>query len=206
MNSPTASLPAKRIAYQGAPGAFGHEACLAFAPDCEPLARASFADVAAAVAAGEAELGMLPLENSRAGPVPGVAELIARWGERPPGEVRLAVAAEHVLAVRLHLLALPGVALEEVRWAVSHEMALRQCALRLAALGLESERAANTAVAARDLARRDRAALASRAAAELYGLAVLREDMQDDPDNATRFAIVMRAPSPPLAGERAGGE
>lgn len=170
------------VAYQGAPGAFAHQACLAFAASHEPVAYASFADVAAAVAAGEAALGMLPLENSGAGLVPGVAELIAG----------LVVVAEHVLPVRLHLLALPGVALAEVRTVVSHEMALRQCAGSLRALGLAGERAANTAVAARDLAGRDRAALASAAAAEIYGLTVLRADMQDDPDNRTRFALVRR--------------
>ena len=201
-------LPGNKIAYQGAPGAFGHEACLAFASGHEPVACGSFADVAAAVAAGEVELGMLPVENSRAGRVPGVAELIAGWGERFPGESRgpesapprplpgkfhgLVVVAEHVLRVRLHLLALPGVALGDVRTAVSHPMALRQCARNLAELGLALEEAQNTAAAARDLAGRDRAALASAAAAEIYGLSVVRGDMQDDPNNRTRFAVVRR--------------
>lgn len=177
------------IAYQGAPGAFGHQACLAFLPGREAIAKASFAEVAAAVAAGEAELGMLPLENSRAGPVPGVAELIAASG--------LAVLAEHALPVRLHLLAPAGVRLAEIRTAVSHPMALRQCAASLARLGLATEEAENTAIAARDLAGRDRAALASEAAAALYGLTIVEADMQDDPGNATRFALVARRSAAP---------
>lgn len=202
------------VAYQGVPGAFGHEACLAFLPGHAPRPQPSFAAVAAAVAAGAADFGMLPLANGRAGPVPGVAELIAAWGAGCPGgskgraapvtatsaplpsqgtEGCLIVAAEHVLPVRLHLMALPGVALEEVRTAVSHAMALRQCAGSLAALGLASQEAENTALAARDLARRDRATLASAAAARIYGLTVLRADMQDDPDNGTRFAVLVRS-------------
>jgi prephenate dehydratase len=173
-----------KVAYQGAPGAFGHEACLAFLPRFEPEARESFAEVARAVAGGEAERGILPLANSQAGPVPGVAEAIAGHGLR--------VLAERLLPVRMHLLALPGVTLAEVRTVVSHPMALRQCAGRLGALGLTLAEAPNTAVAARDLRRRDRAVLASKAAATAYGLIVLVRDMHDDPANATRFAVVAR--------------
>ena len=65
-----------RIAYQGEAGAFGHEACFLFMPDCEPMAQPSFRDVPAAVLAGKAERGVLPLANSIAGPVPGNAELL----------------------------------------------------------------------------------------------------------------------------------
>jgi len=174
-----------RVAYQGAPGAFGHQAALAFCPGCEPLPHDTFEAVARSVAGGLAERGVLPVENSRAGPVSGVSEIIGTSGVR--------VLSEHALPVRMHLLALPGVALAEIRLVRSHPVALLQCAGKVAALGLEAEPAANTAVAARDLRTRDRAVLASAAAAEAYGLAILVSDMQDDPDNATRFAVIAAA-------------
>lgn len=173
-----------RVAYQGAPGSFGHQAALAFCAGCEPEARETFEEVAAAVMSGATERGVLPVENSRAGLVAGVAEIIAESGVR--------ILGEHALQVRMHLLALPGVALADVKTVVSHPVALRQCAETLAALGLVPEPASNTAVAARALRSRDKAVLASDEAAQAYGLAILRRDLQDDPGNATRFAIIAR--------------
>ena len=173
-----------KAVYPGAPGAFSHEACLAFLPECEAEPRATFDQVADAVAAGEAERGILPLANGRAGPVEGVAELIERAGLR--------ILAEHDLPVRMHLLALPGVTLGQVRAVASHPVALRQCAQRIAVLGLKPRFAPNTALAARDAADARTAILASEAAADLYGLAILERDLQDDPCNATRFAILAR--------------
>lgn len=174
-----------RVAYHGAPGAFGHQACLAFLGGHRPEPRDSFRAVAEAVARNETERGILPLENSRAGTVAGVRALIEASG--------LVVLDEPVLPVRMHLLALPGVALAAIGTVVSHEMALKQCARSIAALGLETELAANTALAARALRARDKAVLASEAAAAAYGLAIVRRDMHDDPDNATRFAVLGRA-------------
>jgi len=182
------------IAYQGAPGAFGHEACLAFLPGEETRALPSFEAVAAAVAAGEAEAGLLPLANSRAGAVEGVRALIEGAG--------LIVAAEHRLPVRMHLLALPGSTLAEVRTVVSHPVALRQCAEHIARLGLAEEEASNTAVAAKKLCDPAKAVLASQAAAALYGLRILASDLQDDPDNATTFALVTLPPLPGRQGSR----
>jgi prephenate dehydratase len=173
------------IAYAGAPGAFAHEAALMFAPGQVAIPFVDFAAVAEAVASGAAELGVLPMRNSRAGEVPGIAALLA--------DDRLAVIDEHVMPVRVHLLALPGVALDEVTVIASHPVALAQCAEHLAALGVPTEEASNTAVAAAALDRRDRAVLASEAAATAYGLAVLKRDMHDDPDNATRFALFRKA-------------
>jgi prephenate dehydratase len=168
-----------RIAYQGGPGAFSHEACLAFAPGWEPVAHPTFEGVVEAVAAGATERGILPIKNRYAGPVPGVEPLLGR----------IARIEEHELAVRLHLLALPGARLEEIEAVVSHPMAIAQCAETLAALGLRSEEAANTALAAEALDSRAKGVLASEAAASAYGLQILKRDMHDRPDNATRFAI-----------------
>jgi prephenate dehydratase len=172
------------IFYAGVPGAFAHEACLAFVPGEEAVPVASFADVAAGVAEGRAPLGMLPLENKIAGEVPGVRALIEA--------ARLRIEVEHVLPVRLHLVGLAEAELGEVRVVASHPMALRQCARSLARLGLQVEEAENTAVAVQNLANRDRAALGSEAAALIYGRKVLLRDLQDEEGNATRFGIVSR--------------
>ena len=176
-----------RVAYQGEPGAFSHEACQRFLPEAEAVRMASFADVVAAVTNGETELGVLPEENSAAGVVPEVRALL----DGSP----LAIVARHQLPIRMHLMAVPGTAIESVRTVVSHPIALAQCAQTLRALGLETEEAQNTAGAAKALATsRDpsRAVLASSAAAEAYGLAILKRDMQDREDNATRFVVLAR--------------
>ena len=157
-----------------------------FTPERVAMPVIDFAAVAEAVASGAAEFGVLPVRNSRAGEVPGVAALLA--------DARLEVVEERALAVRVHLLALPGVALDEVVMIASHPVALAQCAEHVAELGIATEEASNTAVAAGALDRRDRAALASEAAALAYGLTVLKRDMHDDPDNATTFALIRKAP------------
>jgi prephenate dehydratase len=173
------------IAYLGEPGAFSHEACLKFVPDHEPLARPSFAGVIAAVVKGEADLGILPVENSGAGPVEEARALLAACG--------LPIVATHSLQVRMHLLGLPGATLDDVTTVISHPMALAQSARSLETLGLATETATNTAIAARMLqARQDKAiaVLASEAAAAIYGLEILRRDVHDDPDNRTLFTVI----------------
>ena len=173
-----------RIAYQGMAGAFSHEAALAFAADCEALAEATLADVVEAVLSGIAERGILPMANSAAGPVPGNRELLDDW--------RLSIIKTQPLLVRMHLLALPGVVIEEVRTVVSHPMALAQCASNLKGLGVATEEASNTAVAAAELVQRDRAVLASEAAARVYGLDIVRRNLHDQNDNFTIFSIFER--------------
>lgn len=169
------------IAYQGVPGAFGHEACLRFRPDHEPVAEPSFAAVIAAVEERRAELGMLPLANSEAGET-GARPLIER--------ARVRIVDEPVLEVRMHLLGLPGARLEALRTVVSHPVALRQCARTLGALGLATREADNSAIAAARLSDPSEAALASSAAARIYGLLILKADVHDRSDNATRFAVL----------------
>jgi len=172
------------IAYAGAPGAFAHEAAIAFAAGHVAIPFVDFRAVAEAVASGAAELGILPTANRRAGSVPGVAELLANPA--------LMTVSNHDLPVCVHLLALPGVTMDEVCVIASHPVALMQCAEHLAALGVATEEASNTAVAAASLAERDRGVLASEAAADAYGLAILKRDMHDDPDNVTSFALIRR--------------
>ena len=175
------------VAYQGVPGAFAEEACRLFLPGCEAVAKPSFAAVVRAVVQGETELGMLPRENSTAGLVPGIDELIGGSG--------LVVHGCHPLPVRLHLMARPGVAFKEIETVTSHPMALAQCTNFLQRNGLASDQAENTAAAAqalRESGDRTRAVVASETAAATYGLTILRRDVHDRPDNVTTFCVVAR--------------
>ena len=156
-----------KVAYQGVPGAFSHEACLTFLADCEPFGKPTFANVIEAVEQGETEFGMLPYENSAVGPVEEVHRLLA--------DCPLAIVARHVLPIRMHLLGLPGARLGDVTTAVSHPMALKQCAA--------------TAVL---LADPTNAVLASEFASKAYGLTILKRDMQDHPDNSTIFVVLAK--------------
>ena len=176
------------VAYQGQPGAFGHEACLTFVPGHTPVARSSFSDVIASVANGDTDLGVLPMENSCAGPVSEVQQLLST--------TELPVLSIHKLPVRMHLLAREGSSLDRIRVVISHPVAIRQCAETLRALGLNSEGASNTAAAAKlvaEIGDSTIAVLASEAAARLYGLAILRRDVHDRPDNTTTFCVLGRA-------------
>ena len=171
-----------KVAYQGVPGAFSHEACLALLDGCEPFGQPSFAAVIDAVQHGATELGVLPYENNAVGPVEEVHKLLA--------DCPLPVVARHVLPIRIHLLGLPGADLAAVSTAVSHPMALKQCAETLGRMGLVSKPASNTAVAAQALADPTHAVLASGAAADAYGLIILQHDMQDHEDNSTMFVVI----------------
>ena len=177
-----------RIAYAGHPGAFGELACLARFPDAEPVGHADFAKACAALVDGESDHAVIPFENSIAGKVPGVAELLAGL----PVE-RIGVQAQ---PVAFHCLAPHGTRLEDMETIASHPMALAECRLFLSRLRVREEEAADTAGAASALAEsgsRRRAALASSRAAELYDLAILEADVQDSADNITYFAVLRRA-------------
>lgn len=171
------------VAYSGAEGAFAHEACLRFVPEHRPISLPTFSDVVYAVQHGNADLGMLPIANNAAGET-GARELVAKAG--------LVMIQEHSLPVRMHLLGMPSAKLEQIRTVVSHPVALLQCIRTLSAMGVQTEETSNTAVAAKMLENPDRGVLASEAAADLYGLTILRRDVHDRPDNATQFAIVAR--------------
>jgi prephenate dehydratase len=172
------------VAYHGVPGAFSHEACLRFVPGEEPVGLASFADVIRAVEQGEADVGVVPLENNNAGGVDEVQQLLKGSS--------LKVVGEHRLPVRIHLLGLPESSLDGIRTAVSHPMAIKQCRDNLAALGLVPEEASSTSVAAQTLSDPTKAVLASEAAADAYGLVVLKRNVHDHEVNDTTFVVVSR--------------
>lgn len=175
-----------KVAYAGEPGAFGEQAARLL-PDAEPLPCPSFAAVFEAVASGTAERGVVPLHNSRAGMVEEVVRLLARSP--------LQVADRVALRVRHALLALPRARLEDIRRVASHPQALAQCSRFLQQHAWELLARGTTSGAARQLAEegdRGCAVVARAAAAEIYGLTVLAEGIEDDPDNTTRFAVIRR--------------
>jgi len=183
----TPSLP--KIVFQGEPGANSHLACREAYPDHQAVPCATFEDALAAVANGEAELGMIPIENSVAGRVADIHHLMPVAG--------LHIVAEWFLPVRHQLMGPPGAVLRDIRSVESHVMALGQCRNVIRRLKLRAIVAADTAGSARkvaELADRSRAAIASRLAAEIYGLEILAENIEDEAHNTTRFIVLAREP------------
>jgi len=180
-------LAKTRVVFQGEPGANSHIACLEVYPDCEPVLQPTFEDCFQAISTGEADLGMIPIENSLAGRVADIHHLL------PTSE--LSIIGEHFMPVHHQLLGVRGTKLADLEVVQSHVHALGQCRRIVRELGLSAEVAADTAGSARyiaELGDPKRGAFASRLAAEIYGLDVLREDVEDEAHNTTRFVILSR--------------
>ncbi len=174
-----------KIAYQGEPGANSHIACLEAYPDCEPLSCRTFEDAFQAVKEGEAHLAMIPIDNSVAGRVADIHHLLPASN--------LHIIGEHFLRVHHQLLALLGVSIETIQSVHSHVHALGQCRKLIRELGLKAVVAVDTAGAARELMEikdKSRAVIATRLAAEIYGLHILRENIEDETHNTTRFVVL----------------
>jgi len=178
------------IAFQGVPGAYSDLAARSAYPGWATLPSPSFETAMEAVRSGRAALAMLPCENSLAGRVPDIHRLLPDSG--------LAVVGEHYERVEHCLLARPGTPIGALRRAHSHPMALGQVLKVIAELGLEPVIQADTAGAAQMIAREGTeadAAIASSLAAEVYGLEILRRNVEDAAHNTTRF-YVMACPRP----------
>src|SRR4051812_22443563 len=175
----------KRIAYQGEPGANSHLVCREHYPDLEALPCASFEDVFAAVESGEADLAMIPIDNSIAGRVADIHHFL------PASDLH--IIAEHFLRIRFSLLGIPGAPLEGIRTVHSHVHALGQCRRVIREHGLVPVISGDTAGAAREVAEAgdpSQAAIAPPLAAEIYGLEILARDVEDEDDNTTRFVVL----------------
>jgi len=174
-----------RIAFQGEPGAYSHEACRKARPDMEALACRTFEDAIESVRSGDAELAMLPVENSTYGRVADIHSMLPASG--------LHIIEEAFVRVHINLLGLPGVQLEEITHAMSHTVLLGQCKSFLQKHAIHRITGADTAGSARHVAaagEQTTAALASELAGEIYGLDVLARHIEDQSSNTTRFLIM----------------
>ena len=176
-----------KIAFQGEPGANSHLAIADAYPEAEPVPYATFEDALAAIGSGEVELGMIPIENSVAGRVADIHHLLPGSG--------LFIVGEWFLPIRHQLMAPRDAKLSDIRTVESHVHALGQCRRIIRQLGVKPIVAADTAGSARDIAERgdkSAAAIASRLAAQIYGLQILAEDVEDEAHNTTRFVVLAR--------------
>ena len=172
-----------KIAYQGVPGAFSEAAAAALFPTAELTPQRTFGEVFAALADGSVAGAVVPVENSHAGMVADVYDLLRE-------DAGATIVAEAIVRVRYGLLGVPGATIEGIKVARSHPQALAQCDTFLRAHGIEPEVAYDTAGAAADVARAadpQVAALASGRAARRYGLTVLADGIETSASNATRF-------------------
>jgi prephenate dehydratase len=177
----------KTVAFQGEPGANSHLAIHEVYPGCTALPCATFEDAFTAISSGEADLGMIPIENSVAGRVADIHHLMPESG--------LHIIAEHFMPVRHQLLAVKGATLKDIKTVESHVHALGQCRKVIRLLGIKPVVNADTAGSAREIAEvgdKTRAAIATRLAAEVYGLTILKEDIEDEAHNTTRFIVLAR--------------
>ena len=180
------------IAFQGLPGAYSDLACRTGYPGMTPLPCHTFEHAMDAVRSGAAALAMLPCENSLAGRVPDIHTLLPGSG--------LSIIGEHFQRVEHCLLGPPGAVLSDVRRVHSHSVALGQVRAILHELDADAVVEADTAGSAKLVAewgRREDAAVASALAAEIYGLHVLRANVEDAAHNTTRFYVVAREPRMP---------
>ena len=177
----------RRITFQGEPGANSHIACRDAFPDYEAVPCATFEDAFAQVENGVAELAMIPIENSVAGRVADIHHLMPHS--------TLHIVGEYFLPLSHQLMAVKGASLSTLKSVQSHVMALGQCRRVIRDLKLTPVIGADTAGSAREIAEAadvTRAAIASRLAAEIYGLEILSENIEDEAHNTTRFIILSR--------------
>lgn len=192
--------PATTLAYFGPEATFTQEALLS-EPDLAAAALTPLPSITAvleAVARGDVEAGFVPIENAIEGTVSATIDGLIH-------DVDLHIQREVVMDIHLHLMAPPGTGLADVGWVSSYPHALAQCQKFLAQTlpGAEQRAANSTADAARllgDARSPDGAAIAPRLAADRYGLSVLAEDVEDHPDNQTRFVLVARSKVPKATG------
>jgi prephenate dehydratase len=197
MHAAAAADPARAVAFQGAPGANSHRAALEWAPDGLPLPCFAFEDALDSVSAGRAGSAIIPIENSQHGRVADIHFLLPNSG--------LSIVGEHFLPIGYGLM---GLGTGPFSVAYSHPQALGQTRLYLRKHGIVPLAYADTAGAAalvKEQGDRAACAIAPPMAAELYGLTLVEDHVEDAPDNMTRFVVLAREPRDPatLAGETA---
>lgn len=182
------------VAFQGESGAYSEQAIHEYFGDVDVLPCESFDDVFTAVTRKQCEYGLIPIENSLAGSIHQNYDLLMQH--------ELFIVGEYFLRVHHCLIVLPGVQMPDVKKAISHPQALEQCAGYLRSVHINREAVYDTAGSVKMLKEsgaRDTAAIASRRAAEIYGLQILQEGIEDNPENFTRFLAISADPRKPDA-------
>jgi prephenate dehydratase len=180
---------ARKVVYQGEPGSYSHLAAREALPHCEAINAPTFEDAFAAIRGGDADLGLIPIENSLHGRITDIHHLLP--------ESPLYIVGEHFHRVRHQLLGVKGATLKSIKTVVSQEPALGQVRNVIRELGLKRKLWADTAGAARYVAEQgdtSLAAVASALAAEIHGLTILKGDIEDADHNVTRFLIMSAEP------------
>ena len=189
----TGQWEGKSVAFQGERGAYSEMAALeALGEGIIPVPNRTFDDVFESTESGKNDLGLVPIENSLAGSIHRNYDLLLRHSLHIIGETQLRIS--HCL------IANPGVSLDAIKTVRSHPQALAQCEHSLTEMGLTAEVAYDTAGSVRDLkasGEKDVGALASKLAADVYEMNILREEMEDDRFNYTRFLVLSRTPVVP---------
>ena len=180
-------LEKMKIAYSGIEGAFAYIAASKIFPDGDKISYKNFKAAYEAVESGECDCAVLPIENSNAGEVGQVIDLLFSGS--------LYVNNVYTLSVYHNLITLPGARMEDIETVVSHQQAIDQCQPFIRKFSLKTKPCENTAVAAQMVAQsndKSLAAIASRQTAELYGLNILKEHINESDSNTTRFAVLSR--------------
>lgn len=175
-----------KVAYFGEPGSFTEQAMFEmFGNEIQAVHKSTFREIMQAVSEGEASYGILPIENSTTGAVEGINDLLMEYG--------VTIIAEHVIAIRQQLLAAPGTRLEEVKTVFSHQQGILQCEKFIREHDFGTKTDASTSAAAMRIAKEKNpafAAIAGKRAAEVFGLEILAEDINDEQNNFTRFIVI----------------
>ena len=176
-----------KISFQGELGSYSHQACGEAFPDAQPLPCSTFEAAMAKVKSCESKYAIIPVENSTYGRVADIYYLLPKTG--------LFIVKEHFLRVHINLLALPGVAISEVRKAMSHSVLLGQCEKFLRKHNITAISGVDTAGSAKLVSQnndRTIAALASPLAGRIYGLETIKEAIEDMNNNTTRFLVMSK--------------
>jgi prephenate dehydratase len=176
-----------KVAFQGEPGAYSEQVVFNYFGNAETVPCESFDAMFDSVGSGKSDAALAPIENSLAGSIHQNYDLLLRYD--------LHIVGEYFLRVQHCLIAVPGVEKKDIKKAISHPQALGQCAAYLRNSGIKAEQVYDTAGSVKMLKEsgaRDVAAIASRRAAELYGMQILEEGIEDNPENYTRFLAVQR--------------
>jgi len=189
-----------KVSFQGEPGAYSEQAVFNYFGSVETVPCESFDVMFDSVVSGVSDAALAPIENSLAGSIHQNYDLLLRHD--------LHIVGEYFLRVQHCLIANPGVKMEDIKKAISHPQALGQCAAYLRGKGIKPETVYDTAGSVKMLKEsgaRDVAAIASKRAAELYGMQILQEGIEDNPENFTRFLAVRRESIIPESDPRSEG-